>query len=77
LTQRRLEGLLADLDCVAQDSSEEGDVAGLEAFGALSGFELDLLVLLQVAIPVSADGTEVHEHVRAAAVLGDEAVALF
>jgi hypothetical protein len=49
----------------------------LEPFGALGGLELDLLVLLEVSVPVPGDGAEVNEHIRAATVLGDETEAFF
>lgn len=63
-----------DGECVM---SAERDVAGLEALGSLSGLELDLLVLFEVAVPVAGDGAEMYEHVRAAIVLGNETETLF
>jgi hypothetical protein len=57
--------------------SKRDYVAGLEAFGALGGLELDLLVLFEVAVPIAGDGAEMYEHVRAATVLGDETETLF
>src|SRR6202034_2829512 len=52
-------------------SPESLHVRGLQALRALVDLELDLVVLLQVAIPVALDGTEVHEDVRSA-LLGDK-----
>src|SRR5439155_24957443 len=56
------------------DRSGDGpDVRGLGALLALGEVELDLLVLLQVPVARARDGAEMHEHVGAAVVLGDEA----
>src|SRR5579862_4501606 len=55
--------------------SETLDVCSLQTLRSLVDLEGDLLVLLEVPVPVALDGTEVHEDVRAA-LLGDEAVAL-
>src|SRR6266516_5390108 len=52
------------------------DVAGLRALLALGHVELDLLVLVEIPVADAGDRAEVHEDVRAAVVLGDEAEAL-
>jgi RimJ/RimL family protein N-acetyltransferase len=57
--------------------SDRADVLRLRALGALGEVELDLLVLVQGPEAVRRDRRVVHEHVGAAAVLGDEAEALF
>src|SRR5437870_3030976 len=50
-------------------------VGGLRTLGALGDVELDLLVLLKVAVPGALDRAEVHEDVGTV-LLGDEAEAL-
>src|SRR5438128_1455435 len=50
-------------------------VGGLRALGTLGDLELDLLVLLEVAVAGALDRAEVHEDVRSV-LLRDEAVAL-
>ena len=56
---------------------ERLNVLGLRALLALRGVELDALVLVQALVTLAGDGGVVDEHVRAAAVGGDEAEALF
>src|SRR5438874_5707995 len=60
----------------SSDLRDRPNVGGLRALLALGNVELDLLVLLQVPVPRASDRAEVHEHVGAAVVLGDEAEAL-
>ena len=50
---------------------------GLRALRPASRLELDLLALVEVLVSLACNGAEVHEHVGAAIVRGDEAVALF
>src|SRR4051812_30201029 len=52
------------------------DLLSLRALGTLRDLELDLLVLVEAAVATPLDGGEVHENIRAAVILGDEAVAL-
>src|SRR5690606_12263965 len=56
--------------------SERADVLRLGALGALRDVELDLLVLVERAVPARGDGRVVGEDVRATVVGGDEAEAL-
>src|ERR1700733_16225563 len=56
--------------------SDDANVRSLKPLGALVGLELDLLSFVEVAVPTTGNGAEVHKHVRAAGVLGDEAEAL-
>src|SRR5437660_542541 len=51
------------------------DVRCLQTLVALLHFELDLLTLLQTAIPTHLDGAVMHEHVSPAVGLRDEPVA--
>src|SRR3954469_21043566 len=57
--------------------SDALDLLGLRALRALSHVELDLLALLQLAVATALDGRVVNEDIGAAAVLLDEAEALF
>src|SRR4051794_38802622 len=57
--------------------SGNANVLSLGTLGALGEVELDLLVLVQRLVAVCLDRGEVNEHVLAAAVLSDEAEALF
>ena len=59
----------------AEVLAEAPDVGCLKTLRTLVHLELDLLVLLEVAVPAALDGTEMHENVGSA-VLGDEAVPL-
>src|SRR4051794_17126364 len=59
-----------------RSGAEGADLLRLRALGALRDLELDRLVLFEVPVAGTLDGGEVDEDVRAAAVLGDEAVAL-
>src|SRR5687767_12437013 len=52
------------------------DVGGLRPLLPLAHVELDLLVLLEVAVALARDRAEVHENVGAAVVGSDEAEAL-
>src|SRR5579884_3641686 len=56
-------------------SADTANVCSLKTLRALVDFELHLLVLLEVAITVALDRTEVYEDVRPA-LLGDETVSL-
>src|SRR5690242_10097849 len=58
-------------------ASDGADVRGLRALLALRGLELDALVLLERLVAVARDRRVVDENVRATAVRGDEAEALF
>ena len=55
--------------------SENFDVGGLIALGALGYFEFDRLAFLQSAVPIAPDSTEVNEHIRSP-LASNEAVAL-
>src|SRR3954469_18691573 len=57
--------------------SDALDLFGLGALRALSHIELDLLALLELAVAAALDGRVVNEDIGAAAVLLDEAEALF
>src|SRR5690349_25142628 len=59
-----------------RDLRDDADVLGLQALGAASGVELDLLVLVERAESARREGAEVREDVGAAVVGGDEAEAL-
>src|SRR5439155_1539410 len=62
--------------CRARARSRHGaDVRCLRTLGSGDDVELHRLVLLQVAVPVTRDRAEVHEHVGTV-LLGDEAEAL-
>src|SRR5919204_6845052 len=56
--------------------SDGSDVRGLRALLALPQVVLDLLGLIEVAVPISGDRAEVHEHICAAVVRSDEAETL-
>src|SRR2546429_7032356 len=56
-------------------SADRTYVRSLRALGALAELELDLLVLLEVLVPLTRDRAEVHEHVGTV-LLGDEAETL-
>src|SRR6185437_1289892 len=57
-------------------SLERTDLLGLRALLALSGRELDPLVLLEVAETIGHDGGVVHEDVGASVIWCDESVTL-
>src|SRR6478736_8427774 len=57
--------------------SGDADVLSLGTLGALGEVELDLLVLVERLVAARLDRGEVDEHVLAAAILRDEAEALF
>src|SRR6478735_68928 len=62
---------------VSERCSDGADLLGLRALGTLGDVELHALGLLERAVAAALDGAVVHEDVRAATVLGDEAEALF
>jgi hypothetical protein len=55
---------------------ERANLLGLRALLALTGSELDPLVLLETTEPIGLDGRVVHENVRAAVIWCDESVTL-
>src|SRR6185437_2020603 len=57
-------------------SLERTDLLGLRALLALSGRELDPLVLLEIAEAIGQDGGVVHEDVGASVIWCDESVTL-
>src|SRR6478735_4346801 len=57
--------------------SDDLDLLGLGALRALRDVEVDLLAVLELAVAAALDGRVVNEDVSAAAVLLDEAEALF
>src|SRR5690554_4631107 len=73
-TGRRRQGMTGRLRAGAW--SQRADVLRLRALGALGGLELDLLVLVEGAVPGRRDGRVVHEDVGAAVLGSDEAEAL-
>src|SRR6266508_5070308 len=57
-------------------SADYPHIFRLQALLALRGVEFNLLTFLEAAVPAADDGGEMHEHIRAAALDLDEAVAL-